>query len=57
MKRAMTKEEYFDSISINLIIVCMDDQKTDPYGNQIERHASIVHEKRQQAHGNYWKEA
>jgi hypothetical protein len=41
--------------SVNLIIVSTDSTKNDQYGRQIERLSSIVHEKNQHAHGNYWK--
>lgn len=41
--------------SVNLIIISDDENKRDPYGRQIERHSSVVHQVNQFAHGNYWK--
>lgn len=42
--------------SLNLVFVSDDTSKDDSYGRQIERETSIVHQSRQPAHGNYWKE-
>lgn len=41
--------------SVNIVIVSRDENKTDTYGRQIERHTSIVHQSVQPAHGNYWR--
>jgi hypothetical protein len=57
MEKPMTEEDYLASTSINVVIVSADDSKEDPYGRQLERHTSIVHESRQTAHGMYWKAA
>lgn len=42
--------------SINLVYTSLDETKTDTYGRQIERQASVVHQKNQSAPGNYWKD-
>jgi hypothetical protein len=44
-----------DDHSVNLIYVSSDSSKSDPYGRQVERSTSVVHERHQAAHGNYWK--
>lgn len=41
--------------TINLVYVSDDPAKKDPYGGQIERRSSVIHEAGTQAHGNYWK--
>jgi hypothetical protein len=38
----------------NLVAVCDDDQKTDPYGVQIERFTSVVHISQNPAGGWGW---
>lgn len=38
----------------NLVVVCDDDTKTDPYGVQIERFTSVVHLSQQPAKGWCW---
>jgi len=38
----------------NLVIVCEDESKTDPYGRQIERFTSVVHLSQQPAGGWCW---
>lgn len=48
--------EQLKNTSINLVFVSSDPAKEDPYGKQIERRTSIVHQTNQQAHGHYWKE-
>ncbi len=40
--------------SVNLVFVSNDDTKTDPYGRQIDRRTSVVHESRQSAHGFFY---
>jgi len=40
--------------SVNLVFVSDDETKGDPYGRQIERETSVVHQSHQGAHGNYW---
>ena len=39
---------------INLTFVSLNDEKSDSYGRQIERHSSVVHGDQQSAHGMYW---
>jgi hypothetical protein len=41
--------------SINIVVVNRDENQTDTYGRKIERFTSVVHERNQFAHGNYWK--
>jgi hypothetical protein len=41
--------------AVNLIYVTDDTAKTDPYGRQVERQTSAVHEASQSAAGRYWK--
>jgi hypothetical protein len=41
--------------AINVVIVNLDEGQTDTYGQKIERHTSVVHERNQSAHGNFWK--
>ncbi len=41
--------------SINLVLVSIDEAMTDPYGRQMGRETSIVHESDQSAHGNYYR--
>lgn len=41
--------------SVNLIVICDDESRSDVYGRQFERFSSVVHEVNQLAHGNYWK--
>jgi hypothetical protein len=41
---------------INLVIVSKDDTKGDPYGRQIQRETSVVHERSNPAPGNFWRE-
>lgn len=38
----------------NVVYVSDDQQKSDPYGRQIERATSVVHKMKQPAPGNYW---
>jgi hypothetical protein len=57
MEKPMAEEDFLAALSINVVIVCDDPLKTDTYGNQIERHTSVVHKDRQTAHGFYWVEA
>lgn len=39
----------------NLVFVVDDETKTDPYGRQIERRTSIVHESVQPARASCWR--
>lgn len=41
--------------SINMVIVSSDPSKEDPFGRQMERKTSVVHQENQAAHGMYWK--
>ena len=43
--------------SVNLVFVSDDEALTDPYGRQIVRKTSVVHQGQQAAPGMYWKEA
>jgi hypothetical protein len=43
-----------DSPSINLVYTSDDPAKYDPYGRQLERATSVVHQTSQMAKGNYW---
>lgn len=40
--------------SINVVVVALDPEQHDTYGNKIERYTSVPHREQQQAHGNYW---
>lgn len=40
---------------LNLVMIDKDDSRTDPYGRQIHRETSVVHESMQAAPGFYWK--
>ena len=42
---------------LNVVTVTLEEGRTDPYGQQIERLSSVVHEDAQPAHGNFWREA
>lgn len=43
--------------SINAVYVSDDESATDQYGRQLaSRVTSVVHESKQYAHGNYWRE-
>ena len=41
--------------SVNLVFVSDDPARNDPYGRQIERESSVVHESNQAAHGMFWR--
>jgi hypothetical protein len=41
---------------LNLVYVSENPAEEDSYGRQIKRVTSIVHQSRQAAHGNFWKE-
>lgn len=45
----------FGDKCVNVVFVSKDDAKGDPYGRQLERNTSCVHQSLQQAHGNYWR--
>lgn len=40
---------------INVAFVNNDVNQKDDYGRKIERMSSVVHQKSQTAHGNYWR--
>ncbi len=41
---------------VNVVCVCSDESKTDPYGRQIERVTSVMHVEAQGGvHGRYWR--
>lgn len=40
--------------SINVVFVSDDESQRDPYGRQIVRNTSVVHQSNQSAHGMYW---
>jgi hypothetical protein len=40
--------------SINVVIVNMDEDQTDTYGQKIARETSVVHKDNQSAHGRFW---
>lgn len=40
---------------INLVITSQDENKTDPYGRQIERQTSMSHASVNRVHGFYWR--
>ena len=40
---------------VNLVFCSLDNEKTDPYGRQIERQTSVVHKHSQSAGGFYWR--
>lgn len=40
---------------VNLVVVSIDETKSDSYGRQIERFTSVSHESHPHAHGNYYK--
>lgn len=42
--------------AINLVYVSGDETKSDPYGRQIERKTSVVHQSKQGANGMFWSE-
>lgn len=41
---------------VNTVFVSSDESKTDPYGRQVDRKTSVVHQTNQSAPGMYWKE-
>lgn len=41
---------------VNCVFVTKDEGKTDPYGRQIDRKTSVVHQSNQSAPGMYWRE-
>lgn len=41
--------------SINVVIAHPDPEHDDPYGRQIKRETSIVHQDNQAAYGQYWR--
>lgn len=43
-----------DNPSINVVVVALEPEQTDNYGQKIERYTSVPHRTHQQAHGNYW---
>ncbi|HSX22688.1 MAG TPA: hypothetical protein VLE97_07960 [Gaiellaceae bacterium] len=44
-----------DAPGVNVVFVDPDEAKTDPYGRQIARQTSVVHESAQPAHGMFWR--
>lgn len=56
MSKPIPAEEILGATCLNLVYVAEDD-KQDPYGNQIARSSSVVHKSRQTAHGMFWIEA
>lgn len=40
---------------INIILVSLDESKTDSYGRQIEHQTSCSHKDTMKVHGNYWR--
>lgn len=42
--------------TVNLLYVSKDPAKHDPYGNQIERKSSVVHQSRSTVGGYVWRE-
>lgn len=41
--------------SINVVVVASEEDKTDPYGRQLDtRFTSVPHREQQAAHGYYW---
>lgn len=40
--------------TVNVVYVSKDEAKRDPYGGQIERESSVIHQGGTQAHGRYW---
>jgi hypothetical protein len=44
-------------VSVNVVFVSSDTDKEDPYGRQIERETSVMHESAQAAHGKFWRSA
>ena len=40
---------------VNIVFVSKDSNKSDPFGRQIERQTSLVHQTLQPAHGSYWR--
>jgi hypothetical protein len=42
--------------SVNLVYVSPDDSQRDPYGRQIARSSSVVHESHQAAAGMFWRQ-
>lgn len=47
-------ENELDIPSLNVVYVSDDEAKRDPYGVQVERNTSVVHQSRQAAPGLYW---
>lgn len=41
--------------SLNLVYVNPDPDQNDSYGQKMVRQSSVVNERNQSAHGNYWK--
>lgn len=41
--------------SINVVYVSKNADESDPYGRQIARRTSVVHESNQYAHGMFWR--
>lgn len=44
----------WSSIAVNVVVVSMDENKTDNYGRQIERYTSVTKGSVHGAPGNYW---
>lgn len=44
-----------DGGALNCTWVSNDDNKSDPYGNQLERASSVSRQSDHTAHGRYWK--
>jgi hypothetical protein len=44
----------WSDIGCNVVFVTADETKTDPYGRQTERAASVIHKSQQPAPGNFW---
>ena len=40
---------------VNVAFVTRDDKRRDPYGQQIERSTSLMHQSVVPVHGNYWR--
>ena len=52
---AQKHKELHGEPSINIVYVTDDSMKRDSYGQQIERHTSVVHKGNQWAAGMFWK--
>jgi hypothetical protein len=48
-------QSYGGEVGCNLVYVSGDAEKSDPYGRQIDRATSVVHQSGQPAHGRFWR--